>query len=101
MIPLQIRIETDYFLYTSWNLFVTLVSVPSILLALWLTRFPESPKFLFECGEYDQALDVLRTMFSSNTGKEVEHYPVSNGEYDQTLRTMFSSNTGKEVEHNR
>lgn len=78
MIPLQIRIETDYFLYTSWNLFVTLVSVPSILLALWLTRFPESPKFLFECGEYDQALDVLRTMFSSNTGKEVEHYPVSN-----------------------
>lgn len=76
LIPLQIRIETDYFLYTSWNLFVTLVSVPSILLALWLTRFPESPKFLFECGEYDQALDVLRTMFSSNTGKEVEHYPV-------------------------
>uniref|UniRef100_A0A8D9BLM1 Synaptic vesicle glycoprotein 2B n=1 Tax=Cacopsylla melanoneura TaxID=428564 RepID=A0A8D9BLM1_9HEMI len=76
LIPLDLRFETPYFLYSSWNLFVTLVSIPSILLALWMIRFPESPKFLFESGEYDQALDVLRMMFSYNTGKEVEEYPV-------------------------
>lgn len=65
------------FKFASWNLFVAACSVPSILIGLWLIFFPESPKFLLECGEADEALDVLRDMFVSNTGEDSSKYPVS------------------------
>lgn len=69
------------FKYSSWNLFVTVCSIPSILIGLWLFFFPESPKFLLECGEPDEALDVLRDMYSSNTGEPAEEFPVSANVY--------------------
>lgn len=104
LIPLQLRIETSFFLYSSWNLFVTLVSVPSLLLALWMLRFPESPKFLFECGEYDQALDILRMIFSYNTGKDVEHYPVKSlreKPHRMSIVSMTSTKSNKSILRSR
>lgn len=52
-------------------------AIPSICIGLWLFFFPESPKFLLECGEADEALDVLRDMYASNTGDDGANYPVS------------------------
>lgn len=77
IIPLPIRLSNDYLFFNSWNLFVVVCSLPAILLGLWLFWFPESPKFLVECGEYDQALDILRDMFTINTGQDSMAYPVS------------------------
>lgn len=68
---------TPNFKFASWNLFVTVCSLPSLAIGLWLFFFPESPKFLLECGEPDEALDVLRDMYSSNTGEPPEEFPVS------------------------
>ncbi|KAL5245387.1 hypothetical protein ACI65C_012797 [Semiaphis heraclei] len=62
--------------YSSWNIFLTLCSLPSILLALWLTQFPESPKFLLECGEFDEALECLKRIYTANTGEPGDAYPV-------------------------
>ena len=64
-------------MFHSWNMFVAVCSLPSLLLAAWLSRFPESPKFLLECGEYDKALDVLKQMYAVNTGESPGTYPVS------------------------
>lgn len=50
--------------------------MPSILLGLLLFYFPESPKFLLEVGEPDEALEILQKIFHKNTGKDVSEYPV-------------------------
>lgn len=55
----------------------TIVCIYSILLGLWLFMFPESPKFLIECGETDLALEVLKDIYAENTGNDRSEYPVS------------------------
>lgn len=46
------------------------------MLGFWLFFFPESPKFLIECGETDEALEVLKDIFQQNTGRDRSEYPV-------------------------
>ncbi|XP_033149199.1 synaptic vesicle glycoprotein 2C isoform X3 [Drosophila busckii] len=99
IIPLHINIEYGSFHFHSWNLFVAICAIPSlissilaslssttarrnskemlIILGLWLFAFPESPKFLLEQGESDEALNILVKMFTNNTGKQREEYPCS------------------------
>lgn len=67
---------SDMFYFKSWNLFVALCALPSIMLGLWLFAFPESPKFLLECGETEAALEVFKWIYSQNTGKDADSYPV-------------------------
>lgn len=69
--------EAPGFKFASWNLFVAACAMPSLFIGLWLFFFPESPKFLLECGEADAALEVLRDMYVSNTGEDSSSYPVS------------------------
>ncbi|KAE9542690.1 hypothetical protein AGLY_002601 [Aphis glycines] len=76
IIPLSANYTIGILKYSSWNLFLTLCSLPSILLALWLTQFPESPKFLLECGEFDEALECLKRIYTENTGEPGDAYPV-------------------------
>ncbi|XP_022188783.1 synaptic vesicle glycoprotein 2B isoform X2 [Nilaparvata lugens] len=78
IIPLRefFKIETSFFWFHSWNMFVLVCSLPAVMLGLWLMWFPESPKFLLECGEYDQALEILRHMFCINSGKTFDQYPI-------------------------
>lgn len=56
---------------------LTLSYIYSIFLALWLFMFPESPKFLIETGEIDEALEILKDMYAKNTGNDRSSYPVS------------------------
>ncbi|XP_046982572.1 synaptic vesicle glycoprotein 2A-like [Schistocerca americana] len=60
----------------SWRVFLILGAVPSAatFLGLWLL-LPESPKFLLAVGRHDEALDVLREMFATNSGLPPEKYP--------------------------
>lgn len=76
VIPWTTKYTFGILQYSSWNIFLTLCSLPSILLALWLTRFPESPKFLLECGEFDEALECLKRIYTENTGEPGDAYPV-------------------------
>uniref|UniRef100_A0A182J0Q5 Major facilitator superfamily (MFS) profile domain-containing protein n=1 Tax=Anopheles atroparvus TaxID=41427 RepID=A0A182J0Q5_ANOAO len=78
IIPLEFRFKNDdgRVLFGSWNLFVALCSIPSLLLGLWLLRFPESPKFLIECGEGSLALEILKDIFHTNTGRDRSECPI-------------------------
>ncbi|XP_063704012.1 synaptic vesicle glycoprotein 2C-like [Culicoides brevitarsis] len=76
IIPLDFKYIQGNFFFGSWNLFVAVCALPSILIGLWLFFFPESPKFLLECGETEAALDVLRDIFQSNTGRDRSEYPI-------------------------
>lgn len=60
----------------------------SLLLGCWLFAFPESPKFLIECGEMDEALDVLGHIFERNTGKARAEYPVGLKDYTHLHHTF-------------
>uniref|UniRef100_A0A1I8PCK4 Major facilitator superfamily (MFS) profile domain-containing protein n=2 Tax=Stomoxys calcitrans TaxID=35570 RepID=A0A1I8PCK4_STOCA len=75
VIPLELKLEYGILFYHSWNLFVAICAVPSLLLGLWLLAFPESPKFLLEHGECEKALQILVYMFVRNTGRKPEEYP--------------------------
>ncbi|SPP88387.1 blast:Synaptic vesicle glycoprotein 2C [Drosophila guanche] len=75
LIPLKINIGSGIFFFHSWNLFVALCAVPSILLGLWLFALPESPKFLLEHGESEKALEVLAHIYVKNTGQSRSNYP--------------------------
>ncbi|XP_036143311.1 synaptic vesicle glycoprotein 2B [Monomorium pharaonis] len=76
IIPINLPIVSETFYFKSWNLFVALCALPSLMLGLWLFAFPESPKFLLECGETDAALEVFKWIYSRNTGADPETYPV-------------------------
>ncbi|XP_043064442.1 synaptic vesicle glycoprotein 2A-like [Drosophila ficusphila] len=78
LIPLKIHIGSGLFIYHSWNLFVALCGIPSILLGLWLLTFPESPKFLLEHGEVEKAIDVLSHIYAKNSGNKCHEYPCTN-----------------------
>lgn len=69
--------KSETFYFKSWNLFVALCALPSLMLGLWLFAFPESPKFLLECGETDAALEVFKWIYSRNTGANPDTYPVT------------------------
>lgn len=78
IIPIStMRFDTKYFLFDSWNLFVAVCAIPSFLLAMWLFAFPESPKFMMECGDYDDALQVLKDIYQQNTGDSPDNYAVN------------------------
>lgn len=78
IIPITgIRMESGAFSYDSWNWFVAACGVPSLMLGFWLFSFPESPKFMMECGDYDDALKVLKSIYRQNTGDDPDNYPVS------------------------
>lgn len=65
----------------SWHIFLLICSFPSILTVIFVTFFPESPKFLMTQGRNDEALDILRNIFSMNTRKPKNEYPVNINSY--------------------
>ncbi|XP_065169374.1 synaptic vesicle glycoprotein 2C-like isoform X2 [Atheta coriaria] len=97
VIPLEFEIIMPSFKYASWNLFVTVCSIPSILIGMWLLFFPESPKFLLECGEADEALEVLRNMYSINTGKSPDTFPVHSLREKVRTMSVVSQNSTRSV----
>lgn len=77
IIPIRMRYETTYFVYDSWNAFVSINSSCILAIGLWALKFPESPKFLAEIGKQDEAMAVLKEIFTMNTGLNPSEYTVN------------------------
>lgn len=60
----------------SWRVFLAICSLPEFLACAALYAFPESPRFLIFKGQYDKALNVFKKIYSFNTGKDPDTYPV-------------------------
>lgn len=78
MIPLSFRYENEYILFKSWNLFVIVCALPSIIIATLLIKMPESPKFLLNKGKHDETIECLKVVYSWNNNKGLGEFPVSN-----------------------
>ncbi|XP_044005768.1 synaptic vesicle glycoprotein 2B-like, partial [Aphidius gifuensis] len=74
IIPLDVNYTTNYFSYHSWNLFVFICSLGSILISIWLLSFPETPKYLAESNNFEKLSKTLDHMHYENTGQTFDDY---------------------------
>ncbi|XP_072949758.1 putative metabolite transport protein YyaJ [Epargyreus clarus] len=61
--------------YSSWRLYVLVLSLPLGLGTLMMFFLEESPKFLANIGQTDKALESLRRIYKMNGGKKDE-FPI-------------------------
>lgn len=76
IIPQTFRIENEYILFKSWNLFVIVCSLPSITLAFLIMKMPESPKFLLAQGKHKETINCLKFVHRWNSNSN-DKFPVS------------------------
>ncbi|XP_022182076.1 synaptic vesicle glycoprotein 2B-like isoform X1 [Myzus persicae] len=76
IIPQTFRIENEYILFKSWNLFVIVCSLPSITLAFLLMKMPESPKFLLAQGKHKETINALKFVHRWNSNLN-DKFPVT------------------------
>ncbi|KAG8274545.1 hypothetical protein J6590_105398, partial [Homalodisca vitripennis] len=70
--------EADLWLvkFTPWRLFFLICGVPALISAILFCITPESPKFLLTRGKKEETLQILQKVYSINSGKECNTYPV-------------------------
>ncbi|XP_011136258.1 synaptic vesicle glycoprotein 2B isoform X1 [Harpegnathos saltator] len=75
----------------SWRVFLAICSLPEFLACIALFAFPESPRFLILKGRHDEALDVFKKIYSLNTGKDPDTYPIKTLEDEYSIEGVKSS----------
>lgn len=63
--------------FRSWQLYLFICAMPSLISAVTFSFMPESPKYLLSIGKPKEALEVIKKIFSMNTGKPKRLFPVS------------------------
>lgn len=69
-------IATIFLVLHSWNIFLFLCSLPSLFSGFAYIFMPETPKFLMAKGQTQKAMEVFAWVYSLNTGKSPDSYPV-------------------------
>lgn len=64
-------------IYRPWRLLVIALALPSGIGAIIMYFFCESPKFLYNSGRHDEALEVLKCMYAVNHRGSEKEYPVN------------------------
>lgn len=75
-LPLQVHFRIFSLDIYAWNLLILASSVASILCVINFYFLPESPKFLMSIGNNEEALEVFKKVYSYNSGKSPESYPI-------------------------
>ncbi|XP_034485625.1 synaptic vesicle glycoprotein 2B-like [Drosophila innubila] len=60
----------------SWQIFLFVCALPSLISGLVLYAMPESPRFLMGQGRNTEALEMLQRIYHINTGKPKDTYPI-------------------------
>ncbi|XP_024883775.1 synaptic vesicle glycoprotein 2B-like isoform X1 [Temnothorax curvispinosus] len=71
----------------SWRVFLAICSLPEFLACIALFAFPESPRFLILKGRHDEALSVFKKIYSLNTGKDPDTYPIKSLENEYSVES--------------
>lgn len=62
--------------FHSWQVFLAIAAIPSLLGGILLNFFPESPKFLMSQGRNAEALRVFQRIYALNNRKPSKDYPI-------------------------
>lgn len=54
-------------IYRPWRLYLIVCSLPGLICALILLKFPESPKFTFNQGDMKQAIEAIQWVYRFNS----------------------------------
>lgn len=60
----------------TWQIFLAVCCVPSLLSGVLVMFLPESPKFLMSKGRNQQAMAVFHRLYALNTGRSSHEYPI-------------------------
>ncbi|XP_043507973.1 synaptic vesicle glycoprotein 2B-like isoform X2 [Frieseomelitta varia] len=71
----------------SWRVFLAICSLPEFLACIALFAFPESPRFLLLKGRRQEALEVFKKIYSVNTGKNRDTYPIKDIEDEYSVKS--------------
>ncbi|GLV32007.1 uncharacterized protein CBL_07766 [Carabus blaptoides fortunei] len=79
IMPLKLHavIIPGIFEYKSWQIFLIICCIPALISGIVHYCLPETPKFLMTKGKYDKALELFRKIYSVNTGKDPDTYPIT------------------------
>lgn len=70
-----INLQLNFFIpftetpYKPWRIYVLICGLPSLLSWLALLKFPESPKFTLKQGKQTETIEILKSVYLMNTGK--------------------------------
>lgn len=64
------------FYFRPYRLFMLLCGVPGFLCGLCFLKIPESPKFTHSMGNEEKTLEILRYIYSINSGNPPTEYKV-------------------------
>ncbi|XP_016989975.1 synaptic vesicle glycoprotein 2B isoform X2 [Drosophila rhopaloa] len=76
LLPVPIFFKVATLEFRTWQIFLAVSSVPSLLTGLLHIFLPESPKFLMAQGNYKKALESLQRIYQLNKRKSKDSYPV-------------------------
>ncbi|XP_049870514.1 synaptic vesicle glycoprotein 2B-like [Pectinophora gossypiella] len=73
--------------YRPWRLLVVACALPFFFSFICLCFMPESPKFLYTAGRVDEALDVVKKIYSVNKRMPADSFPVTALTYEGPIKT--------------
>ncbi|KAF2881074.1 hypothetical protein ILUMI_25095 [Ignelater luminosus] len=73
---ITISLFDGFIVLRSWNIFLLVCSLPSLIAGFAYMALPESPKFLMTTGKNERALEILKKVYSFNSGKPPDTYPI-------------------------
>ncbi|XP_066584214.1 synaptic vesicle glycoprotein 2C-like [Prorops nasuta] len=76
VIPRHWSIDVFDLNYNSWRIYLLIFSIPPTLGLVTASLLPESPKQLMAAGRLDDALKLLGRIYSMNTGKPTDTFPI-------------------------
>ncbi|KAG7197803.1 hypothetical protein KM043_001617 [Ampulex compressa] len=76
VLPLDWKVEIFGREYNSWRIYLLICSIPQILGLVTAGALPQSPKYLTQAGLPERALGLLQRMYSMNTGKPADTFPI-------------------------
>lgn len=83
--------------FKPWRLFIFVCGLPSLICSLALLKIPESPKFVLEQGKQSDTIDIVKKVYSWNTGKNRDSLKISSIAVEATITTNNQSNLMKSV----
>lgn len=84
-------------LFKPWRLFILVCGIPSLVCSLTLLKMPESPKFLLGQGHQKAAIEILKTVYSINTGKDRESLKLFSIVEEESLINTKETNMYKTI----